>query len=430
VSGARAGVLYLVGDEGANLEAATLRSSGGETLAPALAPPGAAMAGLVGEGARSGGGCLDAGQGAAAGCDALFGALGRPAMAYLALPLLDREHARVGLLVLWFDEAPGSDLVHFVEALSGTAALSVETRALIRNQKRLFESFLQLLAHAIDAKSRYTGGHCARVPELTKMLARAACEATSGPFRDFALGDDGWETLHVAAWLHDCGKVTTPEFIVDKATKLETLYDRIHEIRMRFEVLKRDATIACCEAIIAGEAPAAARARLADELAALDADFAFVAACNAGGEAMAPADVAPAADRERRWLRTSTTASAYRPKSCAARARRSPCRWRRRCSPTNPSISSSAPWKTASPPTTPGACAWRRRRCCTTGASSPTWRSPAARSLPKTATASTSTLLTPSGCWPTCLFRGTCGRCPRSPAATTRRWTAAATRGA
>lgn len=305
VSGARAGVLYLAGDEGANLEAATLRSSGGETLAPALAPPGAAMAGLVGEGARSGGGCLDAGQGAAAGCDALFGALGRPAMAYLALPLLDREHARVGLLVLWFDEAPGSDLVHFVEALSGTAALSVETRALIRNQKRLFESFLQLLAHAIDAKSRYTGGHCARVPVLTKMLARAACEATSGPFRDFALGDDGWETLHVAAWLHDCGKVTTPEFIVDKATKLETLYDRIHEIRMRFEVLKRDATIACCEAIIAGEAPAAARARLADELAALDADFAFVAACNAGGEAMAPADVARLQQiAERRWLRT------------------------------------------------------------------------------------------------------------------------------
>ncbi len=305
VSGARAGVLYLAGDEEAGLEPATLRAAAGQPLDPALAPPGAAMAGLVGEGARSGGGGLDAGQAAAAGCDALFGALGRPAMAYLALPLLDRDHARVGLLVLWFDEAPGSDLVHFVEALSGTAALSVETRALIRSQKRLFESFLQLLAHAIDAKSRYTGGHCARVPVLTKMLARAACEATSGPFRDFALGDDGWETLHVAAWLHDCGKVTTPEFIVDKATKLETLHDRIHEIRMRFEVLKRDATIACCEAIIAGEAPAAARARLADEHAALDAEFAFVAACNVGGEAMAPADVARLQKiAGRRWLRT------------------------------------------------------------------------------------------------------------------------------
>ncbi|MDD3329406.1 MAG: HD domain-containing protein [Zoogloea sp.] len=305
VSGARAGVLYLAGDEEAGLEPATLRAAAGQPLDPALAPPGAAMAGLAGEGARSGGGSLDAGQGAAAGCGALFGALGRPGMAYLALPLLDRDHARVGLLVLWFDEAPGDELVHFVEALSGTAALSVETRALIRSQKRLFESFLQLLAHAIDAKSRYTGGHCARVPVLTKMLARAACDATSGPFRDFALGDDGWETLHVAAWLHDCGKVTTPEFIVDKATKLETLYDRIHEIRMRFEVLKRDATIACCEAIIAGEAPAAARARLADALAALDADFAFVAACNAGGEAMAPGDVVRLQQiAGRRWLRT------------------------------------------------------------------------------------------------------------------------------
>jgi hypothetical protein len=241
-------------------------------------------------------------------------------MAYLALPLLDREHARVGLLVLWFDEAPGSDLVHFVEALSGTAALSVETRALIRSQKRLFESFLQLLAHAIDAKSRYTGGHCARVPVLTKMLARAACDATSGPFRDFALGDDGWETLHVAAWLHDCGKVTTPEFIVDKATKLETLYDRIHEIRMRFEVLKRDATIACCEAIIAGEAPAAARARLADELAALD--FRLRGGLQRGrrGDG-AGRRGAPAADRRR------------------AAARRPPRRVARRAAPQGPGAS-------------------------------------------------------------------------------------------
>jgi hypothetical protein len=212
----------------------------------------------------------------------------------------------------------------FVEALSGTAALSVETRALIRSQKRLFESFLQLLAHAIDAKSRYTGGHCARVPVLTKMLARAACDATSGPFRDFALGDDGWETLHVAAWLHDCGKVTTPEFIVDKATKLETLYDRIHEIRMRFEVLKRDATIACCEAIIAGEAragprPAGGRTGRAGRRVRLRGGLQRGRRGDGAGRRGAPA-----ADRRRAGCAPSTTASACRPKSCAARARPSP----------------------------------------------------------------------------------------------------------
>ena len=210
----------------------------------------------------------------------------------IAFPLKNRQDVMLGAIVLFRREETDLARLRFVEALAGNSAVSVESRGLIHAQKALFQAFIQLIASAIDAKSPYTGGHCARVPELAKMLAEAACAQTSGPFRDFSLDEDGWEAMHVAAWLHDCGKVTTPEYVVDKATKLETIYDRIHEIRMRFEVIKRDATIACCEAIIAGEAPAAARARQADEHAALDAEFAFVAACNAGGEAMAPADVA------------------------------------------------------------------------------------------------------------------------------------------
>ena len=183
---------------------------------------------------------------------------------------------------------PDNARLSFIEALSGSAAVSLETKELIRAQKQLFEAFITLIAGAIDAKSAYTGGHCARVPELTKMLARAACEQNSGPYKDFSLDEDAWEAVHVAAWLHDCGKVTTPEYVVDKATKLETLYDRIHEIRMRFEVLKRDAEIDCLKAISAGEPEATAHARLSEQLAQLDDDFAFVAACNEGGEFMSP----------------------------------------------------------------------------------------------------------------------------------------------
>jgi hypothetical protein len=145
--------------------------------------------------------------------------------------------------------APDSGRLSFVKALSASAAVSLESKALIKAQKDLFEAFIQLIAAAIDAKSPYTGGHCARVPELTRMLADAACAADSGPYKDFALSEDDWEALHVAAWLHDCGKVTTPEYVVDKATKLETIHDRIHEVRMRFEVLKRDAEIDCLRAI-------------------------------------------------------------------------------------------------------------------------------------------------------------------------------------
>src|SRR3546814_16343065 len=87
------------------------------------------------------------------------------------------------------------------------------------------------------------------------MLAAAAGESVDGPFRDFTLSEDEWDAVHVAAWLHDCGKITSPDFVIDKATQLETNYDRIHAVRMRFEVLKRDAEIERLEAVLAGADP-------------------------------------------------------------------------------------------------------------------------------------------------------------------------------
>jgi HD domain len=144
-----------------------------------------------------------------------------------------------------------------------------------------------LIASAIDAKSPYTGGHCQRVPELTRMLAAAACESQDPRFKEFSLSDDEWEELHIAAWLHDCGKVTTPEYVVDKSTKLETIYDRIHEIRMRFEVLKRDAEIDYWQQLSSGGDAQTLKAELEARQKQLDDDFAFVAKCNEGGEFMA-----------------------------------------------------------------------------------------------------------------------------------------------
>ncbi|MDA8752683.1 transporter substrate-binding domain-containing protein, partial [Halieaceae bacterium] len=111
-------------------------------------------------------------------------------------------------------------------------------------QRELMDAFIKLIAAAIDEKSPYTGGHCERVPELALMLAKHASNSKTGPFAQFQLDtDEQWREYRIAAWLHDCGKITTPEHIVDKGSKLETIYNRVHEIRMRFEVLWRDAEI-------------------------------------------------------------------------------------------------------------------------------------------------------------------------------------------
>ena len=196
-------------------------------------------------------------------------------------------------------------LAGFAAAFSGSATVTLESRSLLRAQKRLFEALIQLIAGAIDEKSPYTGGHCARVPDLTESLARAACEARSGAFAGFSLSEPDWEAVHVAAWLHDCGKVTTPEFVVDKATKLETITDRIHEVRMRFELLKCEAEVRRLRAVAASADPQQAQAECDAERVALDRDFAFVAECNLGTESMAPAaQQRLQAIARRQWWRT------------------------------------------------------------------------------------------------------------------------------
>lgn len=207
-----------------------------------------------------------------------------------AIPLLDRAREKVGVLALFQrgTEPPSKARLAFAETLSGTAAVAIETRRLLAARKELLDAFIRLIAGAIDAKSRYTGGHCARVPELTQMLAEAACEVREGPYRDFTLDAQEWEAVQIASWLHDCGKVTTPEYVVDKATKLEALHDRLHEVRMRFEVLKRDAEIAYWKSVAEGADREAGMAGLRQAWEQLDEEFAFVAACNEGGEYMDP----------------------------------------------------------------------------------------------------------------------------------------------
>ncbi|MFZ7126695.1 MAG: HD domain-containing phosphohydrolase [Desulfobacterales bacterium] len=166
-------------------------------------------------------------------------------------------------------------------------------RRLLDQQRKLFDDFTKLIAGAIDAKSPYTGGHCARVPILAQMIADAACGSGKRSLAGFDMNtpDERWE-FEVAAWLHDCGKITTPEFVVDKATKLETIHNRIHEIRTRFEVLWRDAEIDWLRKRLAGDVDEGILAKeLAEARDRIAADFAFVARCNIGGEFMADEDI-------------------------------------------------------------------------------------------------------------------------------------------
>ena len=216
-------------------------------------------------------------------------------MALLRQALRGRNGGLEGLLVVQYaTDARHADpaFADFVRQLSGMLALAIETRQLIAAHRDLLDAIIQLMANAIDAKSPYTGGHCDRVPQMAGRMVDRMTQDQTGPYANFVLSEDARYAFHLAAWLHDCGKVTSPEHVIDKATKLETIYNRIHEVRMRFEVLWRDAEIATWKAIAQGGDPAALQADLVRQQAVLQDDFAFVARCNVGGEGMADAQLA------------------------------------------------------------------------------------------------------------------------------------------
>jgi HD-GYP domain-containing protein (c-di-GMP phosphodiesterase class II) len=175
---------------------------------------------------------------------------------FLTVPLLNYEDQLIGVLQLINAKDPDSgEIIPFsesaqslAESLASQAAIALTNHRLIAEFKNLFESFIELIAKAIDDKSPHTGNHCRRVPELTMMLAEAACRSTEGIFRDFDLNQDDRYELRIAGMLHDCGKVTTPVHIIEKSTKLETIYDRIGLIDLRFEILRRDAKTALLQA--------------------------------------------------------------------------------------------------------------------------------------------------------------------------------------
>ena len=223
---------------------------------------------------------------------------------FLAIPLKDHQGETLGVLQLInaidpltkeiIDFDPISQ--RFAEALASQAATVLTKQELITDLEDMFESMIKLIATAIDEKSPYTGKHCRRVPELTMMLAEAAHNTDYGYLQDFQLNDADRYELKVAGWLHDCGKVTTPEHIIDKATKLETIFDRVHLLETRFEVIKRDQEITLLKQQLAelqgnDSLSPQRQATLDASTTYLNDEFAFIKHCNIGGEFMSEADI-------------------------------------------------------------------------------------------------------------------------------------------
>jgi HD-GYP domain-containing protein (c-di-GMP phosphodiesterase class II) len=227
------------------------------------------------------------------GTHALDARNGYRSKSFLSIPMKDHESKVIGVLqlinavdpftgnIIPFSEANQS----IVEALASQAAVALTNRNLINHLEKLFESFISLINQAIDDKSPYTGGHCDRVPDLTMMLADAVDRCKVGPLSAFSLTQEDRHELKIAGLLHDCGKITTPVHVVDKATKLEKIFDRIELIETRAEIILRDLKIAEAKNLISEEVASQRHQQLIE-------DCNFLSHCNIGVESMHDEDIA------------------------------------------------------------------------------------------------------------------------------------------
>lgn len=227
------------------------------------------------------------------GAKAMDASTGYRTRSCLAIPLIDSQGYVLGVIQLINAREPdGSEAIPFresdravVEALAAQAGIALENQLLLDGQKALLESVIQMIATAIDSKSPYTGGHCERVPELVLELVEEVCKDNSPAFADFHLDEEGWYELRIAAWLHDCGKVVTPIHIMDKATKLETIYDRIELVRTRLALKAREVESEAYRLAALGEITLEEAERRASEAEARLVDaYAFLKHANMGAE--------------------------------------------------------------------------------------------------------------------------------------------------
>ncbi|RMH50329.1 MAG: GAF domain-containing protein [Zetaproteobacteria bacterium] len=221
---------------------------------------------------------------------------GYRSQSFLTVPMTNQRREVIGVLQLINAKDAEGRIVAFsredqklAESLASQAAVAITNRQLMDELKQLLESFIDVISGAIDAKSPYTGGHCRRVPEIALMLADAVSEAEDGPFADFRLSAEERYEMKIASMMHDCGKITTPVHIVDKGTKLETIFDRIALVDAKFELARKEAEIRALRKALQQGVDVDEEA-LSREVERLNEEQEFVRRCNKGGEFMSEED--------------------------------------------------------------------------------------------------------------------------------------------
>ncbi|MGB5920035.1 HD domain-containing phosphohydrolase [Arcobacter sp.] len=213
----------------------------------------------------------------------------------LVIPMKNHEDDVIGVLQLLNKMDDDGNTITFtnedkqlIESMASQAAVSITNNRLITELENLLDSFIKSIATAIGEKSEYTGGHINRVAEIAETLTKAINDDTT-VFKDINFSADEIKQMSRAAWLHDIGKIVTPEYVVDKGKKLETIYDRVNTVKAKFEIVKKDYELAYYKNL-SNTSSQKEKEQLTiafqNKITSLEEDLDFVISCNTGGEFM------------------------------------------------------------------------------------------------------------------------------------------------
>lgn len=161
----------------------------------------------------------------------------------VVVPMLNQDEDVVGVMQL-INKKSLNDVVEFTQndielitTYANLCASAIAKNQLIDDLEKLVISFLESISYALNVKSPYGYGHISRVKELMGHVALEVHKDNT-IYKNINYTKEEFQELELAAWMHDVGKIATPEHILDKATRLETLNDRIDTIEMRFNYIK------------------------------------------------------------------------------------------------------------------------------------------------------------------------------------------------
>jgi HD-GYP domain-containing protein (c-di-GMP phosphodiesterase class II)/ribonuclease BN (tRNA processing enzyme) len=207
----------------------------------------------------------------------------------LVIPLINHEEDVIGVLQL-INKKRNGETINFdkldekvIVSLASQSAMALTNMQLISSLEEFINAFVSTIAKAIDAKSPYTSDHIAKVERIALLIAKAINDDKT-IYKDVTYTENDYKQIALAAWIHDIGKISMPEHVLDKATKLEKIYDRVNLIEQRFELIKKDKEIEYLKNQISKE-------KFEEDIKELNDYTEFVKRVNLGGEFMSDEDI-------------------------------------------------------------------------------------------------------------------------------------------